>query len=228
MFFTANDSIGTSGQFLELKRLSDALSRLQQRLAEKTSSLDIRKTKDLVSDSCPVGTSLMSCQGVQESEMERMKSTEEIFKNEFYEERSRGGVEEDRDKKTENKGREEEEEERVDGFDEEVEEGEEEGNDENPRLSEAHREYPGFTLTGPDTYTSAKDHCLQVRTYVMLCYVMLCYVMLYYVMLCYIMLCYVTLCYVMSCHVMSCHVMSCHVMSLLYFVSSYLTLSYSR
>ena len=158
MFFTANDSIGTSGQFLELKRLSDALARLQQRLAEKTSSLDIKKTKDLVSDSCPLGRSLMTCQGVEESEMKRKRSTSipRSVTNDFYEER-RG----DRDKRTENKGGEEED--RVDGF----EEGEEEGNDENPRLSEAHREYPGFTLTGPDTYTSAKDHCLQVSTYVM-------------------------------------------------------------
>ena len=43
--------------------------------------------------------------------------------------------------------------------------GEGEGEEgENPRLSEARRKYPGFNLTGPDIYTSADDHCLQVSS----------------------------------------------------------------
>ena len=202
MLFTANDSIGPSGQFLELKRLSDALARLQQRLTEKNSPVEIKKVKDLVPDSCPVNTTLLSCQGRDEGGKRRKRRTcvSKNSNSDFYEAMRDEGVEDsdrdtgdeeekEKDGDREDRGKEEEEEEE-EGEEEGEGEGEGEVDYENPRLSKAHREYPGFTLTGPDIYTSADDHCLQVRSYVMLCYDMLCYVMSSYLIISHLIISY--------------------------------------
>jgi hypothetical protein len=166
--FTANDAVGTSGQFLELKRLSDALASLQQQQQQqqqqhltdkdKTSSKDARRVHAMASKTESMNTAVTSSQGSDGGGRRgRLKNSNDGCYEEKGDEgdlgnRGSGG----------GGGGGGEEEMGVEGEGEGVEGEGEEG--ENPRLSEARREYPGFNLTGPDIYTSADDHCLQVSS----------------------------------------------------------------
>lgn len=157
--FTANDAVGTSGQFLELKRLSDALACLQQQqhLTDKSSSMDVRRGHAMTHDTGfkSKSTAVTSSKGSGGGEMKgKLKNPNDEYSEEKSDEGDQGnGVGE-----------------KEGGQEEGEEEGGEGEEGENPRLSEARREYPGFNLTGPDIYTSADDHCLQVNTSPMLSY----------------------------------------------------------
>lgn len=167
--FTANDAVGTSGQFLELKRLSDALASLQQQQQQqhltdmdKSSSKDARRGQAMASKTGSKSNAVTSSQGSDGGGRRgRLKNSNDGSYEEKGDEgdlgnRGSGGGEGGMDVDGEGEG--------GDGGEGEGEEGE------NPRLSEARREYPGFNLTGPDIYTSADDHCLQVSNCPILCY----------------------------------------------------------
>jgi hypothetical protein len=173
--FTANDAVGTSGQFLELKRLSDALASLQQQQQQqqqhltgkdKSTPKDARRGHAMASDTGLKSNAVTSSQGSDGGGRRgRLKNSNEGCFEEKGDEgdlgsRGSGGGRRGEEMAVEGEGEGE-------GGDRGEEEGEE---GENPRLSEARREYPGFNLTGPDIYTSADDHCLQVSNCPILCY----------------------------------------------------------
>ena len=158
LLFTANDAVGTSGQFLELKRLSDALVCLQQQqhLTNKSSPKNARRGHAMASHTGSKSTAVTSSLG---SDGGGTKGKLKNSSNNCYDAKSDEGVQGSRGSGGGGEGEGTD----VGGEGEGGEGGEGEGEEwENPRLSEARREYPGFNLTGPDIYTSADDHCLQV------------------------------------------------------------------